>query len=208
MSLQTIPSNGAVFLPFAAPRAKVALATRFRSTWLTSSLSALRERGFIDRYFTLLPAEYHAAVDGCVAGIWLPIDVCLAHYRACEALQLSKREAWDIGDQVTRRVHGTSLALALRLATQVGATPWTILAQLDRLWERIWIGGGVGVYKRGPKEAIVEVIQWRPAGIPYVRSTMPAVLAGIVAMFCAKAYASDVPALGTSSSMGVKVQWA
>jgi hypothetical protein len=208
--MQTIRSNreGEVFLAFAVPREQVPQATRFRSTWLSSSLTALRDRGLMDRYLGLLPAEYHRPIIEIVAGVWLPIDVCIAHYRACDGLELSKREMWEIGDQVTRRVHGTSLALALRLATQAGVTPWTILAQLNRLWERIWVGGGVAVYKRGPKEAVVELIQWRPAGIPYLRGTMPAVVSGIISMFCAKAYVTELPALGSSSSMGVKLQWA
>ena len=200
--------GGETFLAFALPRERIPPATLFRSTWLSSSLTALRERALLDRYFALLPAEYHATINDCVVGVWLPIDVCLAHYRACDALQLSKREAWDIGAQVTRRVHGTSLALAFRLATQVGVTPWAILAQLNRLWERVWAGGGVAVYKHGPKEAVVEVIQWRPAGIPYVRSTMPAVVSGVIAMFCARAYVSDLPMLATPSSMSMKLQWA
>lgn len=97
----------------------------------------------------------------------------MAHYRACEALELGKHEAWEIGVEVTRRVHGTSLALAFRLAKQAGVTPWSVLLQLPRLWERVWRGGGLAIHKRGPKEAILEVIQWRMAGIPHVRQTFP-----------------------------------
>jgi hypothetical protein len=196
------------FVPFPVPRARVHPATHFRSTWLGSSLNALRDRGHFERYLTLLPAHYHAPVLESVAGVWLPIEVATGHYRACDALGLSKRDAWDIGVEVTRRVHGTSLALAIRLAKQAGVTPWTILAQLPRLWDRVWQGGGVAIYKHGPKEAVLECIQWRLAAIPYVRYTMPAVVHGVVEMFCAKAYVTEVRALTSDTSLGFRLQWA
>ena len=183
-------------------------ASHFRSTWLNSSVDALRVRGYFDRYVKLLPDAHRATILESVAGVWLPIDVAVAHYGACEALALSRRDAWDIGVEVTRRVHGTTLSLAIRLAKQAGVTPWTILAQLPRLWERVWRGGAVTVHEVGPKEAILEVVRWRVASIPYVRYTMPAVVHGIVEMFCAKAYVREVPAKTSPTSMGMRLQWA
>jgi hypothetical protein len=196
------------FVPFAVPRARVPPASHFRSTWLGSSLNALRDRGHFDRYLAHLPETDHATILETVAGVWLPIDVCLTHYRACDALDLGKRESWEIGVEVTRKVHGTSLALAFRLAKQAGVTPWSIFAQLPRLWDRVWRGGGLAIHKRGPKEAILEVIQWRAAAIPYVRQTMPAVVHGIVELFCAKVYVTEVPAMMSATSIGFRVQWA
>ncbi len=172
-----------------------------------SSLQAVRDRKLFDRYRELLPREYHAAILDSVAGVWLPMEVGVAHYRACDQLGLSKRETWDIGVQVTRRVHGTTLGLAVRLAKQTGVTPWTILAQLGRLWERIYMGGGVAVYKRGPKEAVIDIVGWPLAPIGYVHQTMPAVVLGIVEMFCQKAYISDVPSLYSKTTVGLKAQW-
>ena len=175
---------------------------------MSSSLTAISERGHFERYLTLLPGEFHAPIHESVAGVWLPIAVGVAHYRACDALGLSKRDAWEIGVEVTRKVHGTSLALAIRLAKQAGVTPWSILAQIPRLWERVWRGGGIAIYKRGPKEAVLEVIQWRLAGIPYVRYTMPAVVHGIVEMFCRKAYVTEASPMMSETSLGFRLQWA
>jgi hypothetical protein len=194
--------------PSLAPRAAVQDASHFRSTWLNSSVDALRARGHFDRYVTLLPDEHRATILESVAGIWLPIDVAVAHYGACEALALSRRDAWDIGVEVTRRVHGTTLALAIRLAKQAGVTPWTILAQLPRLWERVWRGGAIAIREVGPKEAILEVMRWRVAAIPYVRQTMPAVVHGIVELFCAKVYVREVPGKNSPTSLGMRLQWA
>jgi hypothetical protein len=200
--------DGQVFLPFPTSRDRVRDSTHVRSTWLSSSLIALRERGRFDSYLVALPRQYHAPVLESVAGVWLTMDVAIAHYRACDALGLSPREMREIGLEVTQKVHGTSLALAIRLAKQAGVTPWTILAQLQRLWDRTWQGGGVEIQKQGPKEAIIEVLGWPIASIPYVRQTMPAVALGVCGMFCAKAYVTDVPKLASERSLGMKLQWA
>jgi hypothetical protein len=184
------------------------MTTHFRSTWLSSSFNALRERNYFNRYYELLPEPHRAPILESVAGVWLPMEVGISHYRACDALGLSKREAWEIGVEVTRRVHGTSLDLAIRLAKQAGVTPWSVLGQLPRMWDRIWRGGGVAIYQRGPKEAILEAIQWSVAGIPYVRYTMPAVVHGVVEMFCAKAYVTEVRDLVSPTSVGFRLQWA
>src|SRR4051812_428657 len=109
-----------VFVPFIAPRERVLMATHFRSTWLSSSLNALRDRGYFDRYLALLPESARGPILETVAGVWLPMDLGMVHYRTCQALELTRREAWEIGMEVTRKVHGTSLALALRLAKQAG----------------------------------------------------------------------------------------
>ncbi len=204
------PSATATEIPIVAlpvSRALVPPATEFRSTWLNSSLTALRERGHFERYLTLLPPRYHAPILESVAGVWLPMDVGVGHYRACDALGLSKREAWEIGVDVTRKVHGTSLALAIRLAKQTGVTPWSILGQFPRMWDKVWRGGAVGVYQRGPKDATLEVVQWRLSAIPYVRNTMPAVVQGLVGLFCQKAYVAEIPGKTSDTSLGFRLQW-
>jgi hypothetical protein len=201
-----------LLVPFPAARARVPMATQFRSTWLNSSLVALRERGHFERYVSFLPETDRAAILESVAGTWLPIYVAVAHYRACDALGLSKREAWELGMEVTRRAYGTSLALAFRLAKQAGVTPWSVLEQLPRVWERVWCGGGVAVHKRGPKEALVEIIQWPPAGVPYVRHSLPAVMEAVVELFCKKAYVTEVTTPKTEAApetvIALRVQWA
>jgi hypothetical protein len=208
MRLQRPPREDEIFLPFPTARAVVPDATHFRSTWLSSSLQAIRALGHLDRYLELLPRHFHDSVLGTVAGMWLPIEVAIAHYRALDQLGLPRHGANAIGLEVTRKVHGTSLKLAVRLAQQAGVTPWTIFSQMHRLWDRVWVGGGLAVYKVGPKEAVVEAIRWRVAEIPYVRYTMPAVTLGIVEMFCQKAFVHDVPELASHSSLGMRVQWA
>ena len=197
-----------VVLPFRVPRERVPDAHLVRSTWLSSSILALRERGDYERYLALLEPEYRAQIVGSIAGVWLPTEVALAHYRACEALGLSDEEICSRSAQVTRRVHQASLAVALRLAREAGVSPWTLYAQLDRAWDRVWQGGGIAVTKLGPKEAGIEIIRWRCAGIPYCRTAMPAVLLAITQMFCNKAYVKDVTRTRFEDSLVLRCSWA
>src|SRR5258708_29688011 len=109
-------SQGEIVLPFGVRRERVPMASSFRSTWLSSSLLALRERGDYERYLSLLDPKYLEAITSHVPQQWLPIEVALAHYRACGELKLPREEIAARSLEVTRRVHRTALALALRVA--------------------------------------------------------------------------------------------
>src|SRR4051812_23511894 len=119
------PSAEEPIRAFSRPKQSVPVATQVRSTWLTSSLRALRERNCLDRYYELLPREHHDRIRSLVAGSWIPMQLAIVHYEACEGLQLTSDVIMDIGRDVTRFAHRTSYSLALRLATTLGVTPWS-----------------------------------------------------------------------------------
>jgi hypothetical protein len=204
-----LATRGEVILPFRVPRAQVPDAKLFRSTWLSSSLLALRERGEFDRYLSLLDPEYHHAVVTSFAGTWLPIEVAVAHYRACGGLGLTKEQIAERSLEVTRRVHKTVLELALRVARDAGASPWTIYNRLDRLWDRVWQGGGVSVTRIGPKDALIEIVGWRCAAEPYCRTAMPSVVTAVTELFCQRAFVNDATKAGTpGNSLALRASWA
>jgi hypothetical protein len=202
-------TDESVVVPFpGGSRARVSMVTQFRSTWLSSSLRSLKERGLVDAYLVHLPRDYHQAVLAPVAGVWLPVSVALAHYSACDALALSTAEILAIGREATNRVHGTVLSTFVRLARNAGITPWTALPRLQELWTRIWLGGGVSVVKVGPKEARIEIAGWPCAASPYCRIALRGVLPGVLDLFCSKSYARDLPRLATDTTLGYVISWA
>lgn len=197
-----------ILLPFSPPRDRIVDATHFRSTWLTASQASLRERGHGEAYAAFLPAEHKENILSVVAGIWLPMDVARAHYTACDALRLSTAELVDIGMGATRRANATALTLAVRLARGAGVTPWTILGQTQRIWDRTCMGGGaVAVWRLGPKEARAEVVGYPLAGIRYNRITFRGILCAIVELFCQKMYVQEIPELCTERSLGFRLSW-
>lgn len=196
-----------VFVPFPVPREQIRRGTEFRSTWLTASLGVLRERGLFDRYLENLPAAYRDAVLQSVAGVWLPVDVCVAHYRAVDALALPALEQVAIGRAVMDRLKKTIFSIGFHAAREVGVTPWTLLRTLPTNWNREWKGGGVGIWKLGPKDARIEVVGFDGCAIPYCRNGLRGVVMGLCELVCTKAYCREIPALCTATTLGFRVSW-
>lgn len=128
-----------------------------RSTLIQSSLDTLRRRGHFERYLQVLDPRYRATLLESLAPEWLAIEVAAGHYAACDALALSSTELHEIGEDVGTRIQGTFIGTLVRKARSVGLTPWVPLAQFQRLWERLFQGGGVGLVKTGPKDCSLEV---------------------------------------------------
>jgi hypothetical protein len=195
-------------VPFAFPRDQVPLVTHFRSAWLHSSLRSLRTQGLFDRYLAFLPPRLHEMVLGSGIGLWLPGEIAVAHYAACEQLNLDASLQIAIGAEVAQRVHGTILSIAVKLVQEAGATPWTVLGQFGKLWGYIWQGGAAGVFKLGPKEARLEVLGWPCAKFTYCRNGILGVTQGLIQLFCRKVYVRDVPKLCTATTLGYRIAWA
>jgi hypothetical protein len=203
----SIPREAAVFLPLPLSRDRMPTCTAFRTTWLASSLSALRERDLMDRYFQHLPGHLHASITGSVAGQWAPLELAEAHYAACDQLDLPDSELAAIGASVTRRVHGSVLSTAVKLAKQSGVTPWAAFSQFERLWSRVFDGGGVCVYQLGPKDSLVEVVGWPLARFRYVQHSMPAVVQATIELFCRRAFSVYLHNLSDQTSLVVHTSW-
>ena len=59
-----------------------------RGTVIVSSLLGLRDGGHFDAYLPKLTPLHRDAIPQVVAGEWVPIELAMAHYRACDALGL------------------------------------------------------------------------------------------------------------------------
>jgi hypothetical protein len=182
-------------------------ATAARSTLIASSLRSLRERNHYERYLGLLPREHHDAIVGTLAPTWIPMDHAIAHYRACDSLELSNDELVKIGNEVGERIQGTFMATLARRATSLGVTPWLPIGQFQRLWDRMFQGGGVAVYKLGPRNARLEVRGMPLAEIEYFRRAFAGVIEGTIGIFCSKANARLITELCRGSSLGIAASW-
>jgi hypothetical protein len=198
-----------IVVPFRAPEEELGGAQRVRTTLLVSSLQSLRKRSLVDKYMSYLPAEHHREIQSLIAGQWSPMSLAMAHYEACEALRLPRHEVNVIGREVGDRIEGTFLATMVRMAGQVGATPWTALSQTQRLYQRLFgPGGGCCVLKVGPKDARVMLAGLPIARIPYFRGAMLGVFEVGVELFARKAYAREVEEARTPTRAMVHVAWA
>ena len=112
------------------------------------------------------PRRLSKAVLETLAPMWLPVEIALAHYEACEALGLPEHEQHDIGCDVGRRIQRSALSTIARASRAAGVTPWLGLSSVDRMWVRLMQGGGARVVRQGPKESSIEF-----EGVPLARYT-------------------------------------
>jgi hypothetical protein len=203
-----VPEQGEVVVPFRVPRELVRPTTEFKSTWLTASLDTLRARGHFARYEERLEPAHKEAILSSVAGAWIPVEVCYAHYRACDALGLSIAEQIQIGRGVLDRLHRTIFSLAFRVAREAGVTPWTMLKVLPAEFDRQWRGGACGIFQLAPKDARIEMIGFPVAAIPYARIALRGMAMGLCDLVCAKSYVHDIRELCSETTIAYRVAWA
>jgi hypothetical protein len=177
-----------------------------RSTVIVGSHGVLRSTGMFDRYAANLPADVREILVHQVAAAWIPMDLALTHYAACDALGLTSDQVAANGRAVFDKTSGTLLGTTLRMAREVGASPWTVLPHLQRFWDRAYKGGAVRVVKTGPKEARAEAIQARMCDSVYYRHALRGLLQGVVELFCRKAYVTLSPGR-RPAALSLRVQW-
>ncbi len=204
--LARAPSRGVVIVKLPVSPSALPPLTRVRSTLVVSSLRALEEQGLVDRYFRLLPATLAPDVRGAIAGTWLPVDLAVAHYRACDALGLTISEQIEMGRRVGDKIQGTLLGTLVTMAKQAGVGPWTFLERLDRLYERLAVGGGIAVTRVADKDALVDIYRVPTFEIPYFAIAYRGVIQGICDLFCTKAYVK--PGRLVSERMTYSISWA
>ncbi|MGO8993286.1 MAG: hypothetical protein ACLQVI_08145 [Polyangiaceae bacterium] len=201
-------SLGEEILPFPAARAElVPPVSQVRGTWIAASYRGLGQQGLKDAYLAKLDPKYASIVANAAYENWLPVDVLVAHYAACEALQLPSFQLTALGAEATRLTQGSVVGMVAKLAGAVDITPWTVLPHLQRLWDRALVGGGLSVTKLGPKEARIEVVGFPVCRFRYCRIGMRGVLTGMIEMFCTKAHVTELPEW-TDTSGAVKIAWA
>ncbi len=161
-----MPEQEEAIVPFRVPRDQIPVGSEFRVIWIQASLELLRENGLFDRYVKNLPEQFHQPLLHSIAGTWLPAQMCVEHYKACDALGVPMTQQVALGRAVAHRLQKTIFALGFRAAREAGVTPFTILKQFPANWEREWRGGGVGVFKVGPKDARIEIVGFTGAPIP------------------------------------------
>jgi hypothetical protein len=111
-------------VPFPTTLAQEPAVTHLRGTLLMSSRRALQRFGHFEPYRALLPPHVEMAVASSVAGAWLPIELGVAHYRACDALQLSVDDTLKLGAAVVHELQRTFIGTIISTASkEAGVSP-------------------------------------------------------------------------------------
>jgi hypothetical protein len=199
-------SNAVVPLPdgfHSAPRA-----TECRSTLLVASLSSLARRGHRPAYERNIEPRDLMTIASAVAGVWLPMELALAHYRACDALDLSVQERLDLGAEVVTRTTSTLMGTVLVAAKSAGVvTVWSMLARYGHVYARNFHGGGATVTQTGPKDARIDVMGLPLASVPYFRIAYLGSLRAAVEFFATRAVVTEIQDACTATTLGFRALW-
>ncbi|HEX8794137.1 MAG TPA: hypothetical protein VF765_24510 [Polyangiaceae bacterium] len=181
--------------------------TQVRSTLLAASLQGVRHMGWEARYFAALPRELHSEIELLTAGAWMPLALGVAHYTACDAMNLSSDEMKEMGRQVSLRTQKTFVGTVGSIAAGAGATPWHIFQHGHRIWGRIFDGGDHVAYKIGPKDIDIVCMGCPLLRIRYFRTAMGAYYAALAGVLASTVHWHELPDHRGDEKLGLRVSW-
>lgn len=181
--------------------------SRVRSTLLSASLQGLRHMGWEERYFEALPEELHREMRLLTAGHWVPLELGIAHYTACDRMQLSADEMKEMGKNVSLRTQKTFVGTLGSVAAGAGATPWHIFRNGHRIWGRIFDGGDHVAYKVAPKDIDIVCMGCPLLRIRYFRTAVGAYYAALAGVVARSVHWHELAEHRADEVIGIRVSW-
>ena len=182
--------------------------THIRSATISSSILSLQSRGLHEAYVSKLRPSDHEGISSAKDGQWTPIALAVAHYRALDELRLGPSMTEAMGAAVSARLQGGGgfLGTIVRATKSAGVTPWALCSQYPRLWDRLFIGGGIVVRKAGPKDAVFESHHLALADIPYFRQAYMALHRAGLELFARRVVVQEV-AGSSARCFSIRAGW-
>lgn len=177
-----------------------------RSTIVCASLLGLGDEGLKAAYLERLPSEHHAAMGALTAGQWMPVELALEHYRACDRLEVDDEAIERMFRNADGRLRGTIISTIASLTSVTGVKPWLLLGHHARVWERLFQGGGVRVARLGPQVAQVEARGLPLLRVPYFAKGIRLLHVLAYERFCAQVAVDTYPGPDAESLL-YRVRW-
>lgn len=182
--------------------------TAVRGILIQTSLSELRTLELFDAYRAQVDPAAFEAILANIGPSWLPLDVALAHYAACDRLDLSPEQLEQVGGRVAHRLQGALLQLLAKTVRQAGFTPWTVLGAYARMGDRIFQGSSAQYVKVGPKDVDLEIegnLLFRSTY--FQRAFVAATRSAFLALGCRVTHVRVVRVLADGADVVVRISW-
>lgn len=128
-----------------------------RRMLIQASLGELSELGAYDAYCALIEEELRDELTSLVGPGWVPVELALAHYRACDQLNLNDKDVHAMGLRTGEKVPSALLVQGTRASVDGPKdAPWSALGAFARMGRRIYEGGSAQYVKLGPKKLLIE----------------------------------------------------
>lgn len=183
--------------------------THMRGLLFVDALENLRTWDLYARYEQHIAREHRDAIAQALASSWVPMEHAIAHYAACDALQLNGSQLQAMAGQITQRIASTLFASVVRKIRGAGVESFKLaLGNTDRLHQRLYRGGAVRVIMTGRKDAVVETYGFPIAQSRSFRGGVAAFGEFSAAMFCKAAVVRHtVPSEPNASSLALAYSW-
>jgi hypothetical protein len=184
-----------VFLPFS--RSPVEPVTEVRSTLLLAGIQSVRAQGLYPQYSDVLSPEVRERIVGLAGGIWVPVELAVAHYTAL-----------DLGAEVAERAWKHILAPVLARAKRIGPKPWEAFSHTHETVKLNWRGGDVQITKEGETQALYEWVGQPCANVPYFVISFCSFMRALTNLFSSRAYSTVVPERSSPTTIALRLSWA
>ncbi|HET8934714.1 MAG TPA: hypothetical protein VFN67_14795 [Polyangiales bacterium] len=123
-----------------------------------SSIAELGASGLYDRYSQVIERGSLERIRELIGPGWMPLELALEHYGACDRLQLSDEAIHEAGMRAGNKM-GSALLVAGAQPQQVEVndrSPWPLLQAFARMGRRIYEGASAQYVKTGSNSLRIE----------------------------------------------------
>ncbi len=195
-----------VFTP-ARTRAATHPVDAVRGFVFSSGRKWFQEHGLMERYVDLLPAAVRDRAFTITALEWLPVDLAMTCYHACDAMDLPASDQRELGRVVSSANNGALIETIARLAGGLGVSPWVALKDLNKVWLRSNRGGAVAIYKATERSARIEMWRVPMAASSFFCTSMCGAIEGGIRLFRKSASVSEVREERTADGLTLTATW-
>jgi hypothetical protein len=122
-----------------------------------SSIAELRAAGLYDQYCALIGADSLASINELIGPGWMPVELVLAHYGACEKTGQSESQVYAAGLRAGEKMGDALLIAGGRSGVgPVERTAWDMIGAFSRMGRRLYDGGSSQYVKVGPNTLVIE----------------------------------------------------
>lgn len=121
-----------------------------------SSISELQQLGVYERYCELVDRAALARINQLIGPGWMPVELALAHYDACDQLRLSDAIVTAAGVRAGENLSSALLVAGLGVQDR---SPWSFIGAFSRMGRRIYEGGSAQYVKLGEKILEIEHVR-------------------------------------------------
>jgi hypothetical protein len=178
-----------------------------RSTLIMAGIQTLRAQGLYPRYSEILSPDWRERIFGLAAGIWVPVDVAVAHYKAMDQLAIEPASIEVIGAEVAERTWKHILAPVFLRAKRIGPKPWEALTFTHETTDLNWRGGDVRIFKEGPTQALYEWVGQPCARVPYFVTSFGAFMRALMNLFSQQAHCYVVRDRCSGTTIALRLSW-